>query len=89
VLYRLAYLDFARGDAERALPAMTALAVNPKNPEGLRANAWLYIGRAHDLAGRREEARKAYQKVVDDFEKQRAADAARIGLLTPYRRPVK
>jgi tetratricopeptide (TPR) repeat protein len=89
VLYRLAYLDFARGDAERALPAMTALAANPKNPEGVRANAWLYIGRAHDLAGRREEARKAYQKVVDDFEKQRAAEAARIGLITPYRRPVK
>ena len=90
VLYRLAYLDFVRGESERALPMLTALAANPKNPDKVRASALLYAGRAHDLAGRREEARKAYQRVVDVFDKQqRIADSARLGLLTPYRRPAR
>ena len=58
----------------------------PESRPGERAAVYR---RAHDLAGRREEARKAYQKVIDDFEKQNAAEAARIGLITPYRSPVK
>jgi len=88
VRYRFAYLDYARGRAEAALPEFTALAAGGRAvPEAIRAQALLYVGRIHDLAGRRDEAKKAYQRVVDDFSKQRPAFAARVGLITPYRRP--
>lgn len=85
--YRLAYLSFASGDAERALPEMTALAAVGKNPDWLKAGALLVVARAHDLAGRREQARRVYQTIVDRYEDQRPASAARLGLITPYVRP--
>jgi TolA-binding protein len=87
VAYRLAYLEFARGDSERALAAFATIAANRTAPSNLRASALLYVGRAHDLAGRREQARQTYQKVIDDFEKERAAGSAKVGLVTPYKRP--
>lgn len=91
VRYRLAWLDFLRGRPDQALPIFTALADGGKTvPVAIRASALLYVGRTHDLAGQREDARKAYQRVVDDYETQgRTAAAARSGLLTPYRRPTK
>jgi tetratricopeptide (TPR) repeat protein len=91
VRYRLAWLDFLRGRPDQALPVFTALADGGKTVQvAIRASALLYVGRTHDLAGHREEARKAYQKVVDDYETQgRTVAAARSGLLTPYRRPTK
>ncbi|HKV98683.1 MAG TPA: tetratricopeptide repeat protein [Vicinamibacterales bacterium] len=91
VRYRLAWLDFLRGRPDQALPVFTALADGGKTVQiAIRASALLYMGRTYDLTGRREEARKAYQKVVDDYETQgRTAAAARSGLLTPYRRPSK
>jgi hypothetical protein len=83
-----AHLDFASGNAERALPAFTALANGGRAvPENVRASSLLYIARTHDLAGRRDEARKIYQQIVDSYETQRAASAARVGLVTPYKRP--
>lgn len=88
VRYRFAYLDFARGRPEAALPAFTALATGGRSvPEAIRAQALLFVGRIHDLAGRRDEAKRAYQRVIDDFGKQRPVFAARVGLITPYRRP--
>ena len=88
VRYRLAYLSFARGDVEGAVPEMTALANGGKSvPEWLRAGALLTIARVHDLAGRREQARRTYQTVVDRYENEYAARAARIGLITPYVKP--
>ena len=88
VRYRLAYLSFARGDAEGAVPEMTALANGGRSvPEWLRAGALLTIARVHDLAGRREQARRTYQTIVDRYENEYAARAARIGLITPYVRP--
>ena len=56
-------------------------------PDQFKALSLLQIGRVHDLAGRRDQAVKAYQKVVDQYDKQAAAGAARVGLVTPYRRP--
>ena len=85
--YRLAYLSFASGDAERAVPEMTALAAVGRNPDWLKAGALLVVARAHDLAGRREQAKRVYQTIVDRYEDQRPAAAARLGLLTPYVRP--
>jgi hypothetical protein len=87
VEYRLAYLDFAQGDSERALGAFAAIAANRAAPAAIRAFSLLYVGRAHDLSGRREQARQTYQKVIDDFEKEHAASSAKIGLVTPYKRP--
>jgi hypothetical protein len=45
------------------------------------------VGRAHDLAGRREAAKRTYKALVDDFERESAVWPARVGLVTPYRRP--
>jgi tetratricopeptide (TPR) repeat protein len=88
VRYRLAYLDFARNRIEEALPAFTALAASGKAvPDHIKAQSLLYVGRIHDLAGRRDDAKRAYQRVVDDFGKERPASAARVGLITPYHRP--
>jgi hypothetical protein len=86
VQYRIAYLDFVSGALDRALPAFTGLAANKVAPENIRSMSLLYVGRTYDLTGRREDAVRTYQKIVDDYEKQRAADFARVGLLTPYRR---
>jgi tetratricopeptide (TPR) repeat protein len=55
-------------------------------PSWLKAAALLNLGWTHDLAGRRAEALKAYKRVVDDYEKEAAAGAARVGLISPYRR---
>jgi hypothetical protein len=88
VRYRLAYLTFASGDAERALPEMAALAAAGKGvPDWIKAGALLVTARAHDLAGRRDQARRAYQTIVDRYEEERPAAAARLGLITAYVRP--
>jgi len=88
IKYWQAYLDFASGNAERAMPAFTALANGGRTvPDNLRASSLLYMARTHDLAGRRDAAKKIYQQIVDSYENQRAASAARVGLVTPYKRP--
>ena len=87
VRYRLAYMDFVRGDTATARPVFQDL-TNAKNaPDWVRAAAYLYLGRLADLAGDRPTATKAYQKVVDDYSEERASLAARVGLITPYKRP--
>lgn len=85
--YRLAYVDFASGASEQSMAAFSALALDKKVPEAIRANSLLNVARAHDLAGRRPVAIKTYESVVDQFEKTRAGALARIGLVTPYKRP--
>ncbi len=86
VRYRIAYLDFVSGKADQAQPIFSALAGSDAAPAWVRAWSILYNGRSDDLDGRRDAARKAYQTVIDDYQKQDAADAARLGLITPYRR---
>jgi len=91
VRYRLAYLEFARGHLGPALTRFNDIAnANPgKNPAWLKANALLYLARVHDLQGRREQAVKLYKRIVDDFEGESAAGAARVGLISPYRRAAR
>jgi len=89
VRYRLAYLDFARGNGAAAAPAFQALSSTRAAPDWVRASSFLYVGRLADLAGNRQGAVKAYQKVVDDYGDERASLAARVGLITPYKRPPK
>lgn len=85
--YRLAYVDFVSGQSEQSMATFAALAANKANPDALRANSLLQVARAHDLAGRRAVAIKTYEAVADQFEKTRAGALARIGLVTPYKRP--
>lgn len=86
VQYRLAYLDFISGSIARALPEFVRLSATRAASESIRAMALLYVGRAYDVTGHRAEALKTYRQVVDDYDKQqRAADFARVGLLTPYK----
>jgi hypothetical protein len=78
--------DHRRGDSERAR-GVRGHRANRAAPTAIRTFSLLYVGRAHDLSGRREQARQTYQKVIDDFEKEHAASSAKIGLVTPYKRP--
>jgi hypothetical protein len=87
VRFRLNALQFARGDAAGAAPAAAALAKDRSTPARIRASSLLLSGRAEDLAGRRESAKKIYNRIVDDYEQDDAAWAAQVGLVTPYRRP--
>jgi tetratricopeptide (TPR) repeat protein len=87
VRYRLAYLRFARGDHAGAAADLAAIAQARDAPAWLKAQALLHVGRAHDLAGRRAEAVRTYERVVDQYERENAAFAARLGLVTPFTRP--
>src|SRR5262249_49885525 len=73
VRYRLAYLDFARGNAAAAGPMFETLSAAKAAPDWVRAASFLYVGRLADLAGNRPTALKAYQKVVDDYSDERAS----------------
>ena len=86
IRYRLASLQFARGDAAGASAAAAALANDRAASSSIRAQSLLIVARAEDLAGQREPAKKTYQRIVDDYEHETAAWPARVGLITPYRR---
>jgi tetratricopeptide (TPR) repeat protein len=86
VRFRLAQLQFARGDVAAAASAATALAADRKAPTWIRAQSLLIVGRSHDLAGQRDAAKRAYSQIVDDFDKESAIWPARVGLVTAYRR---
>jgi hypothetical protein len=87
IRYGLAYLDFSSGRSEESMGAFSALTADKGAPPNIRANALLYVARAHDLAGRRAVAIKTYEAVTDSYEKTRAGQLARVGLVTPYKRP--
>jgi tetratricopeptide (TPR) repeat protein len=89
VRFRLGHLEFLRGQTAAAAAVLQPLATERGVPDWIRAAAWLDVARAHDLAGRRDEAVRIYQRIVDDYESQRPAQAARIGLFAPYRRPAR
>jgi hypothetical protein len=89
VQYRLAVLDFQSGMPDRAAGAFGELAANRIASTSMRAMSLLYTARVHDLSGRRAEAIKVYEQVIDRYEKEGyAANLARAGLLAPYRRRV-
>jgi len=86
VPFRIGYLTFLRGDMERASTELTPLAEQKSSPSWLRAQALLHVARAHDVAGRRAEAKQLYNRIIDDYERETAAQAARVGLITPYQK---
>lgn len=85
VRYRLAYLEFAKGDYEPAATALHVIvAASAPMPDWVRANALLHLAYTHDLAGRRDEAIKLYRRIVDKYEEEGVAGLARSGLVAPY-----
>lgn len=86
VRYRLAYLRFMRGDPAGAAGEFAPLSETKSAPSWMRAASLLYLARAHDLAGRRADAIKIYDRILDDYERESAAFRAQVGLVTPYRR---
>ena len=46
----------------------------------------LNLAWTHDIAGRRAEAVAVYKTIVDKYENEAASGAARVGLISPYRR---
>jgi hypothetical protein len=87
VQYRLAVLDFSRGDyAARHRRLEGIVSSNAKMPDWLKASALLNLAWTRDLAGRRADAVTLYKRIVDDYDDESAAGPARLGLLTPYQR---
>lgn len=90
IRYRLAVLDFARADYAAAARQFDAIVTaRARMPDWLKANALIHLAWTHDLAGRRAEAVRLYKQVVDDYEDEAPAGSARIGLLSPYRGPIR
>jgi hypothetical protein len=87
VKYRRAYLEFMRAKYDVAARALTEIVSSTGQiPAWLKAQAMLNLAWTHDLGGRRADATKLYKRIVDDYENEAASGAARIGLITPYRR---
>jgi len=79
-------LALADGDAEVAA-AKLAHAIRLGHPDEARVAAFhLWRGRASDLLGAREEARRAYRHVLGLRADVPVAEAARKGLRTPFTR---
>jgi tetratricopeptide (TPR) repeat protein len=88
VRYRLAYLEFARGRYDDAAAGLRAIVdTRSRMPRWLKAAALLNLARVEDIAGNRGEAVRLYKRVVDDFEDEPPAGAARLGLIAPYQAP--
>jgi tetratricopeptide (TPR) repeat protein len=87
VRYRLAYLDFAQERYGAAATGMQAIVNSSASmPDWLKAAALLHLAYTHDLAGRRPEALRLYRRVLDRYEDESSAGAARLGVISAYRR---
>jgi hypothetical protein len=87
VKYRRAYLEFMRANYDVAARALNEIAASKAvMPAWLKAQAMLNLAWTHDLAGRRAEALRLYKQIANDYEREAASNAARVGLISPYRR---
>ena len=86
VRYRIAQMRFRKGETKELAGEFAAIVDANDSPDWLRAAALLHLGRVHDVSGRRAEAKKAYERVVDTYERESAAWPARVGLVTAYQR---
>ena len=86
VRYRQAYLEFAQSRYDAAATGMqTIVSSTAQMPDWLKAAATLHLAYTHDVAGRRAEAVRLYERVVDSYEDDSSAVAARVALVAPYR----
>ena len=83
VRYRIAQMRFRKGETQGLAEEFAAIADATDSPDWLRAAALLQLGRVHDVSGRRADARKAYQRVVDTYERESAAWPAKSGSSRP------
>ena len=81
-------MRFRKGETQGLAEEFAAIADATDSPDWLRAAALLQLGRVHDVSGRRADARKAYQRVVDTYDRESAAWPAKVGLVTAYQRRV-
>jgi TolA-binding protein len=79
-------MRFRKGETDGLAQEFEAVAEAKDSPDWLRAAALLQLGRVHDVSGRRADARKAYERVVDTYERESAAWPAKVGLVTAYQR---
>ena len=86
VRYRVAGMRFRKGETKGLAEEFAAIADAKDSPDWLRAAALLQLGRVHDVSGRRADAKKAYERVVDVYERESASWPARVGLVTAYQR---
>ena len=75
-----------RGNPAGAAEEFAVLSETTSAPAWMRAASLLYLARAHDIAGRRPQAIKIYERILDDYQRESAAFRAQVGLVTPYRR---
>jgi len=86
VRFRIAQMRLRQGDITGLADEFAAVSDAKNSPSWLKAAALLNVGRVHDLEGHRADARNAYQRVVDSYEKESSAWPARVGLVTAYQR---
>jgi len=87
VRFRLAQLEFNRGDDSKAEAGFSSIMnAGAKTPAWLRSSAMLYVARIQDLRGRRDEALHLYKRIAAEYEHESAASGARAGMVAPYRR---
>ena len=85
-IYVIAHMRFRQGEADGLAQEFSAVAEDKSSPDWLKAAALVQLGRVHDVAGRRADARKAYERVVDSYERESAAWPAKVGLVSAYQR---
>jgi tetratricopeptide (TPR) repeat protein len=85
VRYRIALMRFRKGEVDGA-DEFTAIAQAKETPTWLKAAALLNLARVQDVTGRRADAKKTYERVVDNYEHESAAWPARVGLVTAYQK---
>ena len=87
VRYRRAYLEFARGNYATAAKGFNEIvSASARMPSWVKATAMLNLAYTHDIAGRRTDAVTFYKTILDKYENEAASGAARVGLISPYRR---
>lgn len=89
VRYRSALLEFERDRLDRAADLFNRIigGANRGTPTWIKGPSMLYVARIHDIWGQRPQATALYQRIVKEFDDTDfAVQAAKVGLISPYRR---
>jgi predicted Zn-dependent protease len=86
IRYRIAQMHFRKGEMQGLEQEFAAVAEAKDAPNWLRASALLQLGRVHDVAGHRADAKKTYERIVDEYGHESASWPAKVGLVSAYQR---
>lgn len=92
VRYRGALLEFERDRLDRAADLFNRIVAgaNRGTPTWIKGPSMLYLARIHDIRGQRQQAIALYRRIVKEFdETDFAVQAAKVGLISPYRRATR